>query len=188
MITASISVHIEGVRTLPPRNLWFTLQERAGDLDGYAEDVRRAWNALTTDASSTALEEHLLYALMMATTASLASSVPPRLLSALVEHGVWTLRQALAYVHRAPSAEGLAFGLIQLSDFMEEPGLERVVQDVEYYVEGVPDPEARFNLTLWLAARGSEPERLGRVREALRIAAQAGDRFRPGRCLRCTGR
>ena len=52
-----------------------------------------------------------------------------------------------------------------------------MVQDVEYYVEGVPDPEARFNLTLWLAARGSEPERLGRVREALRIAAQAGDRF-----------
>jgi hypothetical protein len=178
LLTATVALHVEGAGTLPARNLWFTLQERAGDLDGFASDVQRAWSTLGADDSTAPLEEHVRYAMMMSTTASIAESVPPGLLHELVKHRVWTLRQALAYVRRAPSAEARAFGLLELLDFMEAPESAQAVQDVEYLMEGVPSAEARFNLAVGLARVADESERKRCLREALSIAAEASEDFR----------
>jgi hypothetical protein len=99
------------------------------------------------------------------------------LLRELVHHGIWTLRQALAYVRRARSAESRAFGLLELTDFMDERDAAQALRDVEYLSEGVIDPKDRFNLALGVAFRDEAQQRERRMREALAIAGAADEEF-----------
>jgi hypothetical protein len=99
----------------PPRalNLWFTIRERAGDTEGFLNDLARAARLVQVvdpageDPSRlrTNIGLGIRYALLSASLNSLALTFPPPLITALVEKGVWLPRQGLAYARRIPDPE-----------------------------------------------------------------------------------
>ena len=81
------------------RNGWFEARERLGQTAGYLADLQRGWRL--------ARRWHLpgiecRYALLISSLNSLASRIPPGLLEVLIEDGVWSLPQGLAYALQIP--------------------------------------------------------------------------------------
>ncbi|MGW7045547.1 TIR domain-containing protein [Streptomyces avermitilis] len=91
-------------RSLTPSNLWFGVQERIGETVAWLRDLAIA-RGLAEDATDRAeggagadsIGLEVRYALMRGSATSVAANIPSDLLPALVEHGVWTTDQALAY-------------------------------------------------------------------------------------------
>ena len=89
--------------------MWYTVHERVGDTSGYLSDVDRAWR-LTEEAfadrrSSIAIGLQCRYALIVTSLCSLAGNIPPALLAALVEKGIWPGPQGLAYARQIQEPE-----------------------------------------------------------------------------------
>ena len=90
-------------------NTWYTVHERVGDTSGYLNDVDLAWQ-LTEEAfadrrSSIAIGLQCRYALIVTSLRSLAGNIPPALLAALVEKGIWPGPQGLAYARQIQEPE-----------------------------------------------------------------------------------
>ncbi len=90
-------------------NTWYTMHERVGDTLGYLNDVDRAWHlaerAYAGRQSSAAIGLQCRYALIVTSLGSLAGNIPPALLAALVEKGVWPGPQGLAYARQIQEPE-----------------------------------------------------------------------------------
>ncbi len=90
-------------------NTWYTMHERAGDTLGYLNDVDRAWHlaerAYDGRQSSSAIGLQCRYALIVTSLGSLAGNIPPALLAALVEKGIWPGPQGLAYARQIQEPE-----------------------------------------------------------------------------------
>jgi DNA polymerase III delta prime subunit len=105
------------------RNLWFTAQEEEGQAAVFLEDVRRLWawareenkRAAAQGKEAPHLGTEIRCALLEASLGSLAGNIPPALLAALVEKGVWTAAQGLAYARQAPDPRQRAEALTALS-------------------------------------------------------------------------
>ena len=90
-------------------NTWYTVHERVGDTSGYLSDVDRVWR-LTEEAfadrrSSLAIGLQCRYALIFTSLCSLAGNIPPALLVALVEKGIWLGPQGLTYARQIQKPE-----------------------------------------------------------------------------------
>ena len=95
--------------TAEGRNGWYGACERLGQVAGYLSDVDRAWR-LTEEAfadrrSSIAIGLQCRYALIVTSLCSLAGNIPPELLAALVEKGIWPGPQGLAYARQIQEPE-----------------------------------------------------------------------------------
>jgi hypothetical protein len=74
-------------------NGWYYACEQRGNVGGFVDDVLRAWQLLYDESHSSyhgndGLE--VRYALYLASLKSLAKNIPPYLLSALVQHRLWS--------------------------------------------------------------------------------------------------
>jgi hypothetical protein len=103
-----------------PINIWFATREGIDEIAGYLSDVAMAWQA-AEDASRRDLERgeqaasiglEFRCALLTASVGSLAGALPPTLLIALVEQGMWTVERAYGYTRqiRDPAHRALALG------------------------------------------------------------------------------
>ncbi len=107
--------HLLALETSAHSNAWFEAKQAYDDIQGYLDDVSRAWQLaeedyLPTDESQEArsLGLQVRYALITSSVHNLISNVPPTLLAALVEKGIWTPLRAFEYAKRAShSAEAL---------------------------------------------------------------------------------
>jgi hypothetical protein len=96
-------------------NAWFEAKQAYDDIQGYLDDVSRAWRIaeasyLPTDEPQEArsLGLQIRYALITSSVYNLISNIPPILLATLVEKGVWTPLRAFNYAKRTPySTEAL---------------------------------------------------------------------------------
>jgi hypothetical protein len=91
--------------TIDGKNGWYEARERLGQTAGYLEDVHSAWRIaeeLADSKSPTSLGFQCYYALITASLNSLAKSIPPALLEALIKNQVWTQAEGLAYAQRVP--------------------------------------------------------------------------------------
>ena len=110
------------------RNAWFQKRERLGQTAGFLEDVSRAWKLAEKDSEECARREEpapsisleVRYALMVASLSTLAQNVPPILLTALVEKGLWPPAQGLAYALQVPEPEQRAKALVGLAPYLSE--------------------------------------------------------------------
>jgi hypothetical protein len=97
----------------------------------FFHDVARAWWACAAaDREATARGEPAPYlggevrcALVETSLHSLAGNIPPALLAALVEKGVWTPAQSLAYARQVPNPEQQAEALAKLAPHLPASGL-----------------------------------------------------------------
>ena len=81
----------------------------------------------------------LRYALITASVNSVAASVPPNLLAALVAHGTWTPARGLAYARKAPTARSRVAALAALAPHLAEPGQVSVLREALAAVGAIPD-------------------------------------------------
>jgi hypothetical protein len=98
---------IGGLEAGPIRveNVWYAARDRAGQTDGYMNDLSRAARLVqATNRTESApsqdkarVGQGICYALMSASLNSLAQNIPPSLIAALVEKGVWPTPLGLAY-------------------------------------------------------------------------------------------
>src|SRR4051812_16747760 len=93
------------------RNAWYEAHDEAGDPSGYLADIATARRLAEEAATAEVIHDRpastsvlaLRYALVTASIHSVASSVPPVLVAALVRAGLWNAEKALAYGRQDPS-------------------------------------------------------------------------------------
>jgi tetratricopeptide (TPR) repeat protein len=110
------------------KHLWFTACERAGQTEGYINNLARAMRLVqVADRSEFVSSEFtaliglgIRYALMWASLTSLARNIPPALISALVKKGVWLPTQGLAYARRVPKIFQRIDALIMISIYFDK--------------------------------------------------------------------
>src|SRR5271157_4826165 len=107
-------------------NTWYAVQERVGDTSGYLNDVDRAWQlaekAYAGRQSSSAIGLQCRYALIVTSLCTLARNIPPALLAALVEKGIWPGLQGLAYARQIQEPELRTRALAALAPRLAELG------------------------------------------------------------------
>ncbi|MGH8066267.1 MAG: hypothetical protein ACRERE_13740, partial [Candidatus Entotheonellia bacterium] len=100
----------------------------SGTYDGFLRDVEHGWKALERidrDAIASGrcaihLSQEIRCALIKASVNSLAATLPPTLIASLVEEGVWTSRQGLAYARQIPDARQRGEALASLASHLPD--------------------------------------------------------------------
>lgn len=114
-------------------NTWFTVHDRVGRTTEYLADLdlarRRAEEA--TDRSAEAEEGarnralEMRYALAKSSITGIAVNVPPPLMAALVQHGLWSFADAWMYSATLPTPSARASALAALARLPDEFGIDR---------------------------------------------------------------
>jgi hypothetical protein len=88
----------------PCANAWFRIHDQANDLDGYMNDISRAWRLadreMEINPSARALGRQLRAALISASIGNLATNIPAPLLIEIVKARLWPAAQALAFARQ----------------------------------------------------------------------------------------
>lgn len=85
------------------RNAWFEAKEAYAETASYLENVRSAWDQAKKEFNQNpgvAIALQYRYALVTTTLNSLSRNIPASLIAALVEKGLWTAAQGLAYAQQ----------------------------------------------------------------------------------------
>jgi len=129
------------------RNGWYQASGPPDQADAYLADVNRAWRLaeeeFTERRAASALALQCRYALIVTSINSLAKNVPPALLSAMVENGIWTPLKGLLYARQAPNPPQRAAALVGLVPHLpvvllpEALAAARAIKDVRYRAEAL---------------------------------------------------
>ena len=141
------------------RNTWHTAAERAGDIPRYLNDIALAWRSAEKTPTGLAqgkpvmdLGRELRYALMLSSVNSVAANVPPPLVEALVEKGLWTVEQGLAYARRMPE-RWRAETLSALAGGLAEPAGSRALHEALAAARAIRDDRGRAETLAAIAPR-----------------------------------
>jgi hypothetical protein len=162
------------------RNAWYEAREQLGQTAGYLADVARAWRLAEEEfaecQSPISIARQCRYALVLASINSLAKNIPASLLVALVEKGICTPAQGLAYARQIPDPYLRIRSLVGLASHL--PEVERI-QARREALATVREFSARHEnggaQVIWLiklAVQLPEDERVQVLREAIRIAQE----------------
>jgi hypothetical protein len=109
-------------------NAWYVAHEQANDTSGYLNDVTRGWR-LAGEASAREIEGgqpaasvglEIRYALLTASVNSITANISPALLVTLVENGIWSPAQGLAYAQRMPDPRKRPWAVARLGPYLSE--------------------------------------------------------------------
>jgi len=165
---------------VPAKNAWYAAHERIGGTASYAADVQLAWG-LAQKQGDVGLEIH--YALIAASIASLAASIPAELVIALVSGGQWTAGQGFRHARKLPDAATRARTLADLIAHCQEgpgaaagpaagpepdplPEVADMLAETLAAARAIDDPAARASVLTSLAARVPGPDRKALIAEA----------------------
>ena len=166
------------------KNAWSVVKEEIRDIEGYLTDVKRAWRLAERAYCHTAEEKdesialQCRYALMIASVNTLSSNLPPVLLAALVEHGIWSAGQGLVYARQVPDLGQRSQSLARLSPYLPEMSRESVLREALGLARTLPEKEKYTSKRLRLQALMEIVPRLadlGHWQEALAIAQEVED-------------
>jgi len=153
------------LETSKRRNAWYQTKEASGDLAGYVADVTRAWRlaeeACDPSGSTHAGREIGLqnrYALITASLNGLSANIPPELMAALVEKGIWTPSQGLVYAQQVPDPAQRADALATLAFHLPEPLKGEALQAVLAAARVIEDWDDQAEILVALASRLKELE------------------------------
>jgi hypothetical protein len=111
--------------------------------------------------------------LIIASINSLAKSIPPALLVALVEKGMWVQAQGLAYARQIPNPEQRAEALAGLIHLLKEPLRKQALREMWTTAQVIGEGRDRSLALSMLAAYLSEPLKEQVLRQALVAAKSA---------------
>jgi hypothetical protein len=128
-------------------NAWYLTRERTRQTADFLHDVRlaRQYAQTLTDQTLARGEQaptiglELRYMLVTASISSITANLPTTLLAAVVDKGIWTVAQALAYTHHIPGADAKAAALQALVPHLPAALLAEALAAAR----AIPDPSAR---------------------------------------------
>jgi hypothetical protein len=150
-----------------------------GSYAGFLNDVGRAWQAAEkTDEAPVKRGGQAAYlggevrcALCHASVHSLADNIPPALLKAAVERGVWTAGQGLAYARQIPGLRRRVDALAALAPQLSEPLRSQTLEQALEAAWNIRNAYTRSDALAALAPQLSEPL----LEQALEAARNIGD-------------
>lgn len=161
---------------VPAKNAWYAAHERIGNTVSYAADVQLAWG-IAQKQGDIGLE--IRYALIAASIASLAASIPAELVVALVSGGQWTAARGFTHARKLPDAATRARTLADLIAHCQEvpgaaagpepdplPELADILAETLAAARAIDDPAARASVLTSLAARVPGPDHKALIAEA----------------------
>src|SRR5215211_4342295 len=156
--------------TIPDRptlaeNLWYAMHDRIGETAPYLGDVDVAWSLAKASTDRASVTEELgrsiglevRYALITASVASIAASIPSELLVALVQNRHWTAKQGLTYARQIPSAEVRARTLASLLAILDDQTAD-IPRGLGTKVDSVNAPDAGLDTDYFDSTEADLPE------------------------------
>jgi hypothetical protein len=164
-------------------NSWYSAHDRAGTLDIYLDHVARAAALARRDVVEARVKSYqapaiglaIRYALIEASIASLAASLPPPLIARLVAEQIWQPEQALSQIRSNPDPASRCRAYIDLLPQLPDRQRSGVLAEALN--------AARTSTRGWLRARNlsgliphlPDSQRSGVLAEAVRAAQAASD-------------
>jgi hypothetical protein len=152
-------------------NAWYKICQRLGQTASFLGDVARAWRLSESEDTKVSVPYdvglQIRYALFTTSLNSLAKNLPTPFLSALVEKGVWTPVQALAYARQVPDVTERAVALAGLAIHLPEPLKREIQHEASAMVRAIEDPNVRAKWLLDVAPYLPEPVCTQVLREAV---------------------
>ena len=106
-------------------NGWYKVREHLGQMDGYSNDIYRAWKLIDASSTETVLPKiigrQFYYALITTSFNSFVSKIPPNLLVELVQQQVWSPQQSLAYAKYIPDPKQKVATILRLVTSLSQP-------------------------------------------------------------------
>ena len=164
-------------------NAWFAAREQAGDTSGYLSDLSRA-RAMSERMSAGEARQgkipasiglEVRYAIIAASLRSLAWHIEPPLLEALVNHGVWSWEQALAYARNARYADVSSMGLAALFPYVPPDFKDDVLREALGVARRVSSPDDRCKALSALARHATGERKQEVLQEALTALRETTD-------------
>ena len=163
--------------TAESRNAWYEIRDHQGQTGGFIEDIARAWRLSEViyeaeseiSARSRVISLQIRYALISASINSLASNVPPSLLTGMVKTNIWTPAQGLAYARLVPELKHRDETLRRLHLCLSKP------QDALMAVREITDEYLKSNSLLNIVEKVPEPQKTEILRESLSVADRIKD-------------
>jgi len=156
-------------------NTWYTMHERVGDTSGYLSDVDRAWRLAERPyagrQSSSDIGLQCRYALIFTSLCSLAGNIPPALLVALVEKGIWPGPQGLTYARQIQKPELRSRALAALAPYLGPTERDQARREALKAAWAIEYDWPRSQALAALAPHLTAPL----LREALEAARATGD-------------
>jgi len=149
---------------------WYELSEHEDRIEGYAADLRLAWTQADAEPESAArVGLQARYALILSSLVSTSANVPPTLLDALVRHGVWKVRRALAFARQVPDPAERVRALAVLVPRLAGDERERMLDEAIATLGMISDDDEREQVGAVEALAGAlpEPKPQGRLQELL---------------------
>lgn len=108
------------------QHLWFLIRDHVGDHDGYLNDIEHA-RMIAAHTARTGLDEQpqllghaIRYSLILASFNSIAESISAQFAAVLVQAGLWSPKQAVAYARRVPRLADRARAYLRLAPHLDE--------------------------------------------------------------------
>lgn len=132
----------------PWRSAWLAF---SGDAAGFLVDVQRAWRAaeredqraIAAGVPAEHLADEVRCALCVASVSSLADRIPPSLLSALFEKGVWSLDRVREHARRISDEEKRSGALLELAKKAAPEQLEGLLHEALTAARRIPSASIR---------------------------------------------
>lgn len=167
-------------------NIWYAIQEAAGNTQGYLADVARAWR-LAEEGGLTSPQlqgwpikvgQHAdiglqcRYALVTTSLNSLAKNISPVLLVSLVEKEVWVPAQGLAYARQVPDSLQRLEALTRLTPYLPNAERDQTQKEVLMALHEIKNEQVQVNILQILVSHLS-PQL---TNEALKIIQEVNDK------------
>lgn len=165
------------------KNAWYEVRSRLGQIQGYMNDVIRAWQLTEMDSSDTLIKEPIgyqcSYALITASLNSLASKhLPLPLLSALIKNDIWTAIEGLGYARRVPDPLQRAFALVEVSSYVSSR--EQILDEAIEAAQDTADIDGQSAVLIMAILRLAK---YGNLPKALALARAIGPKERRASAL-----
>ena len=153
-------------------NTWYTAQYASGQVGQFLEDVELCltWTHSLIEANIDELGRHLglelRYWLATASIATLARQIRPAMLRALIHHGFWSPRQALAYALKDPHNTHRSEALTAIATYLREP-LRKIALTESIAAARASGPQVKVKLLAEVLPALDDDSRLTVFREIL---------------------
>ena len=155
------------------KNGWYEVCDELGAIASYITDISRAWEFTKPQINNEGNYGLMCrYALMISALNSLAKSIPPRLLAALVRQNHWTFDQGLTYARQSPDPQHRDYAMAELISCLLE---SNHVKEVISVIHEIHNRKLRIEKLVELSPYLSDEKRDDILLEALDLISEIDD-------------
>ncbi|MBL8150364.1 MAG: hypothetical protein JNN15_10610, partial [Blastocatellia bacterium] len=127
--------HLLSLEDEEQKNLWFRIKDSLGETESYVSDVYLGEKAANLSNKFTEIGLRLRYALIFASLNSIASNLPPELITELVKAKLWSSSKALQYINQMTDEGNQVEALQLIIEYLPKSKLEIALSITEKVID-----------------------------------------------------